>query len=449
MRIHEPGRNRVQIKKKTATLACEKHCSRGPKTGLACDYSKAISVLSPIADAVHVVHGPVECATCATYAWNARGSISSGQMHHGRLDNIFFFNERSPARVLQELAAACKPQAMFVYSTCMPKTAGHDIKAACESAAKELRIPVIPVGFAGLEAKAGYEETCDALLKLIGSRNYEPKSPYSVNIIGDYNIAGDLWPIRSYFEEIGIEVIATITGDSRVAEIERAHKACLNLVSCSSSMGGLAKKLEEKYCTPFRRVSFLGIEETSSAIRTAAEFFENPTVIEESGRMIARETNRILRQIESYKAKVKGNRAAICLNSASKAVSLIKALKELEIEVVFVGIRDGDWVDRQRIRNLVGHDVVDVDELDESGLRNLLAGKGASLIIPGIKEQSIARRLNMPFCDICHDRISIFEGFNGMVNFAREIDIAVNRRKEMHPARKKNRSGRPMAVATI
>jgi len=47
-------------------------------------------------------------------------------------------------------------------------------------------------------------------------------------------------------------------------------------------MGLLAEKLEKNYDTPYRRVSFLGIEETSSAIRTAAEFFENPSMIEES-----------------------------------------------------------------------------------------------------------------------------------------------------------------------
>ncbi len=349
---------------------------------------------------------------------------------------------------MRELAVAYRPHAIFVYSTFIPGIVSLDISAVCESAARELRIPVLPVGCADFQAEMGYEEACYTLLKLIGSRAYEPKSPYSVNIIGDYNIAGDLWPIRSYFEEIGIEVVSTITGDSRVAEIQRAHAASLNLVQCSSSMGTLAKKLEKKYGIPYRRVSFLGIEETSTAIRTVAEFFENPSVIEESEKMISRETKRILRQIEQYKAKVEGKRAAICLNGASKAASLIKALKELGVEVVVVGIRDGDWVDRQRIRNLIGSDAVDMDELDTSDLRELLIKKEVGLIIPGVKEQFVVRKLNIPFCDICHDRTSIFEGFNGMVNFAREIDMAINNRTEMHPVRKKSRSGRPIGAAT-
>ena len=106
---------------------------------------------------------------------------------------------------------------------------------------------------------------------------------------------------------------------------------------------------------------------------------------------------------------------------------MIKVLKELGIETVIVGVRDGDWVDRQRIRNLIGSDAVDLDEFDPSDLRKLLVKAGVGLIIPGIKEQFAACKLGIPFCDICHDRTSIFEGFDGMVNFAREIDVAITK----------------------
>jgi len=67
-------------------------------------------------------------------------------------------------------------------------------------------------------------------------------------------------------------------------------------------------------------------------------------------------------------AKVAGKKAAIYVNEASKAISFIKALKELGIDVVIVGIRNGNWVDRQRIRNLIGRDAVDLDELNPCDL---------------------------------------------------------------------------------
>ena len=47
--------------------------------------------------------------------------------------------------------------------------------------------------------------------------------------------------IRDYYERIGVEVVATITGDGRVDDIRRAHGAALNVVQCSGSMIHLAK----------------------------------------------------------------------------------------------------------------------------------------------------------------------------------------------------------------
>lgn len=428
-------------------LTCGGYRSDKCNTRGACAYSKAISVLNPIADAVHLVQGPVECATCATYAWNARGSISSGQPLCGKQEIIFFDEKRKLAQVVRELAAAHRPKAIFVYSTCKAGADSCDINGVCQSASKDAKIPVLPVSCTGLQAEMGYDAACNALLKLIGTGSYVPRSPCSVNILGDYNIAGDLWSIRSYFEETGIDVVSTITGDSRVAEIQMSHFAGLNLVQCSSSMSSLAKRLDEEYGTPYRQVSFFGLAEMSSALRTAAEFFEDPSVIAETEDMISRETKRVQRQIEHYKDRVAGKRAAIYLNGAAKAASLINALNELGIEVVMVGARYGDWVDRQKIRNLIGSDAVNIDGIDPSEMRESLLERGIDLIIPGIKEQFAARNFGIPFCDICHNRTSVFEGFDGMVNFAREIDIAINNRIEKLPARRKTRLGRPPSLA--
>ena len=86
------------------SLACEKIFFDEDTARGACAYSRAISVLNPIADAMHVVRGPLECATCATYAWNARGSISSQPMLHGKQDKIFFDNLGLSAQAMQDLA---------------------------------------------------------------------------------------------------------------------------------------------------------------------------------------------------------------------------------------------------------------------------------------------------------------------------------------------------------
>ena len=79
--------------------------------------------------------------------------------------------------------------------------------------------------------------------------------------------------IRDYYKRIGVEVVATITGDGRIDDIRRAHGAALNVVQCSGSMVHLAKDMEEKYGIPFLRVSYFGIEDMSKALYDVAEFF--------------------------------------------------------------------------------------------------------------------------------------------------------------------------------
>ena len=69
--------------------------------------------------------------------------------------------------------------------------------------------------------------------------------------------------IRDYYERMGVEVVATITGDGRVDDIRRCHGAALNVVQCSGSMIHLAKTMQEKYGIPFLRVSYFGIEDMS------------------------------------------------------------------------------------------------------------------------------------------------------------------------------------------
>jgi nitrogenase molybdenum-cofactor synthesis protein NifE len=46
--------------------------------------------------------------------------------------------------------------------------------------------------------------------------------------------------------------------------------------------------------------------------------------------------------------------------------------------------------------------------------------------VAGVKERFLAYKLGIAFCDFNHDRTINFEGFEGMVNFAREVDITIN-----------------------
>lgn len=47
-------------------------------------------------------------------------------------------------------------------------------------------------------------------------------------------------------------------------------------------------------------------------------------------------------------------------------------------------------------------------------------------MVAGVKERFIAYKLGVAFCDFNHDRSVEFEGYDGFVNFAREIDASIN-----------------------
>ena len=56
-------------------LDCNKGSLAGAVSQRACVFCGSRVVLYPIADALHLVHGPVGCAA---YTWDIRGSLSSG-----------------------------------------------------------------------------------------------------------------------------------------------------------------------------------------------------------------------------------------------------------------------------------------------------------------------------------------------------------------------------------
>ncbi|MFZ5798304.1 MAG: nitrogenase component 1, partial [Thermodesulfobacteriota bacterium] len=227
-------------------IVCDKDSLAGAVSQRACVFCGARVVLYPIADALHLVHGPIGCAV---YTWDIRGALSSGPELH-RLSfstdlqerDVIFGGEKKLRAALIELIARHQPKAAFVYSTCIVGLIGDDLEAVCRSVQVETGIPVLPVqseGFKG-NKRAGYQAACKAMFRLVGSGDTTGISPHSINILGDFNLAGEIWLVRDYFKRMGIEVVANITGDGRIDDIRRCHGAALNVVQCSGSTMDLA-----------------------------------------------------------------------------------------------------------------------------------------------------------------------------------------------------------------
>jgi nitrogenase molybdenum-cofactor synthesis protein NifE len=412
-------------------IDCEKQSLAGSVSQRACVFCGSRVVLYPIADAIHLVHGP---AGCAAYTWDIRGALSSGPELHRlsfstdlREQDVIHGGEPKLTRALGELIERYRPAAAFVYSTCIVGVIGDDVAAVCRKVSREKGIPVLPVdseGFKGTK-KDGYRAACAALMQLIGTGETAGVAGPSINILGDFNLAGEVWIIKDYYRRMGVEVVAAITGDGRIAEIRRAHGAALNLVQCSGSMNYLAKLMREKYGTPSIQVSYFGIEDMAESLYSVARFFKDEAMMERTRVLVREEVNRIYPQILEYRKALNGKKAAIYVGGAFKAFSLVKALRLLGMEVAVVGSQTGNQEDYRLLQELCDPGTIIVDDSNPLELSGFIQEKGISLFIGGVKERPIAYKLGIGFCDHNHERKIALAGFVGMLNFAREVYSSV------------------------
>ena len=412
-------------------LDCEKQSVAGSVSQRACVFCGSRVGLYPIADALHIVHGPIGCAS---YTWDIRGALSSGPELH-RLSfstdlqemDVVQGGEKKLYAGLCELIDAHQPKAAFVYATCVVGVIGDDVEAVCKRVSMEKGIPVLPVhseGFKGTK-KDGYRAACDALLKLVGTGSTEGITPHSINILGDFNLAGETWMIRDYYKRMGVEVVSCITGDGRVDEIRRAHGAALNVVQCSGSMTHLARQLKEKYGTPFIRVSYFGVEDMSKSLYDVVRHFKDKEMMTRTQTMVREELERLIPQLTEYRRVLEGKRAAIYVGGAFKAFSLVAALRHLGMTTVMVGSQTGNKDDYEQLRELCDEGTIIADDSNPLELSSFLEEKDVDVFIGGVKERPIAYKLGIGFCDHNHERKEALAGFEGMLNFAREVYSSV------------------------
>lgn len=409
-------------------LKCDTDSVAGCVSQRACVYCGARVVLNPITDAVHLVHGPIGCAS---YTWDIRGSLTSGEdlfrtsfsTDLQELD-IVFGGEKKLTRALDDLVAKYNPPIIFVYSTCIVGVIGDDLEAVCKAAARKHGIEIIPVqssGFAGNKA-AGYRAACDALLKLIRLPDEEKiEKDKTINYLGDFNLAGELWIIRNYLKRMGMELNVALTGDSSYKTLKTATKASLNIVQCAGSMIYLANRLKELYDTPYLTVSFLGLEDTSESLRRIARTFNDIEVMRRTEELIKEETAAVIDEIRYYREKLKGKKAAVYVGGGFKAISLIKQFRELGIDVVMIGTQSGRQEEYETINDLVDDGTVIMDDTNPAELERFIIEKEADLLVGGVKERPLAYKLGIAFIDHNHDRKHPLSGYAGAVNFAQEV----------------------------
>src|SRR6266545_3483719 len=383
---------------------CTKQLEPGGAAG-GCAFDGAKIALQPLTDVAHLVHGPI---ACEGNSWDNRGAKSSGSniWRTGFTTDInetdvVFGGEKRLYKAIKEIIEKHNPPAVFVYQTCVPAMIGDDIDAVCKAAREKLGKPVIPInspGFVGPK-NLGNKLAGEAILEhVIGTEEPDYTTPYDINIIGEYNLSGELWQIKPLLDELGIRILACISGDGRYREVASSHRARAAMMVCSKAMINVARKMEERYGIPFFEGSFYGIQDSSDSLREIARLLIERGAPEElmshTETVIAREEAKAWAAIAKYKPRFKGKKVLL-ITGGVKSWSVVAALQEAGLELVGTSVKKSTKEDK------------------------------ADIMLSGGKSQFVALKAAMPWLDINQERQHAYMGYVGMVRLVEEIDKAL------------------------
>lgn len=418
-------------------------CAR-PKPGATaggCAFDGAQIALLPIADVAHIVHGPIACAGSS---WENRGTRSTGpQLYRVGMTTDLTEQDvimgRSEARLFHAIKQAIddhNPAAVFVYSTCVTALIGDDFEAVCQAASARYGVPVVPVDAAGFYGtkNMGNRFAGEAMFThVIGTREPDPvplhaQRPgirvHDVNLIGEYNIAGEFFHVAPLFDELGLRILSTLSGDARFAEVQTMHRAEATMVVCAKALLNVARKLNETWGVPFFEGSFYGVRDMSNALREFARLIGDADLAARTEALIAREEAAANALLSPWRERLKGKRVLLYTGGV-KSWSIVSALQDLGMEVVATGTKKSTEEDKERIRELMGPDARMIDDGSPKALLSAYRDLSADILIAGGRNLYMALKSRIPFLDINQEREFGYAGYAGMPELARQLALTI------------------------
>ena len=442
-------------------------------------------VLGPTRDIINLVHGPIGCSF---YAWLTRRNQTrpaegedNFMMYAFSTDmqdeNIVFGGEAKLKDAIREAMELFNPKAIGIFSTCPVGLIGDDVHAVAREMKAETGINIFGFsceGYRGVSQSAGHHIANNQVFKnVVGLNDRERSGKFQINLLGEYNIGGDAFELERLFEEAGIELLSTFSGNSTIKSMEYSHTADLNLVMCHRSINYIAEMMEEKYGIPWFKVNFISAEGTAKSLRKVAEFFDDAELTAKVEEIVERE----MAKVEAVKAAVKPKtegKLAMMFVGGSRAHHYQDLFNELGVTTVSAGYefahRD-DYEGRHVIPNIkIDADSRNIEEItvtkDEELYRDdLVAKKKAmeekgmefsdyvgmmpemkknSLVIDdvnhwetekliefykpdmfcaGIKEKYVVQKLGVPLKQLhSYDYGGPYAGFEGAINFYVEME---------------------------
>ncbi|MBZ8135260.1 nitrogenase molybdenum-iron protein alpha chain [Afifella sp. IM 167] len=413
----------------------------GVMTIRGCAYAGSKGVVwGPVKDMVHISHGPVGCGQ---YSWSQRRNYYTGTTGVDSFvtmqftsdfqeKDIVFGGDKKLEKIIDEINDLFPlAKGISIQSECPIGLIGDDIEAVARKKKNESGKTIVPVrceGFRGVSQSLGHHIANDTIRDWVldkGEAEAVESDPYSVNIIGDYNIGGDAWASRILLEEMGLNVIASWSGDATLKELESAPKAKLNLIHCYRSMNYICRHMEEKHGIPWTEYNFFGPSQIAASLRHIASYFDE-TIKEKAEAVIAKYQPLVDAVIARYKPRLEGKTVMLYVGGL-RPRHVVNAYEDLGMEIVGTGYEFAHNDDYQRTGHYVKEGTLIYDDVTSYELEKFIEGVRPDLVGSGIKEKYPVQKMGIPFRQMhSWDYSGPYHGYDGFAIFARDMDLAIN-----------------------
>jgi len=397
--------------------------------------------------------------------------------------DIIFGGEKKLAAAIQEAYDLFHPKSIAVFATCPVGLIGDDIHTVAKNMKEKFGDCNVYAfsceGYKGVSQSAGHHIANNQVFRHLVGQNDEVKpGKYKINLLGEYNIGGDGFEIDRILKKCGITCISTFSGNSTYDQFASSHTADLNAVMCHRSINYVADMMETKYGIPWVKVNFIGAKATAKSLRKIAEYFGEKELIKKVEEVIAEEMPGVEAALAEITPRTEG-KTAMMFVGGSRAHHYKELFDELKMKTISAGYEFGhqdDYEGRQVLPNIkLDADSRNIEELevepdetrfkprksdkemkalDKAGykfkqydglavdmdkgtliiddLNQYEAEKLVELMKPdifcaGIKEKYSIQKLGVPMKQLhSYDSGGPYAGFQGAINFYKEIDRLVN-----------------------
>ncbi|BAY91254.1 MULTISPECIES: nitrogenase vanadium-iron protein, alpha chain [unclassified Tolypothrix] len=399
-----------------------------------CSYCGAKLVIGGVLkDTIQMIHGPIGCAYDTWHTKRYPSDNGHFQLKYVwssdmKEQHVVFGGEKQLAKSIREAFKEFPDiKRMIVYTTCATALIGDDIRAVVKSAQQELGdVDIFCVecpGFAGVSQSKGHHVLNIAWInEKVGTFEPEITSPYTINVIGDYNIQGDTFVLEKYMEKMGVQIIAHFTGNGTYDALRGMHRAQLNVTNCARSAGYIANELKKRYGIPRMDVDTWGFDYCQEALRKIGAFFG---IEDRAEAVIAEEVAKYQDRMNWYKERLKGKKVCIW-TGGPRLWHWTKALEDdLGMQVVSMSSKFGHQEDFEKVIARGQEGTIYIDDGNELEFFEVLEMIRPDVVLTGPRVGALVKKLHLPYINGHGYHNGPYMGFEGAVNMARDLYNAI------------------------